>query len=1292
VRISPVDDAAASIRALPFVMVRPDMPFWNHIGPAVNEAAGLADTLVREVSQGRRVVTATTSITQSGRWILEVVEDGDETPRSGRTVYRPSEYRPRGDSAAAIIDRAAAALGVRARPSESGVAPARRDAADVVADAGPLRIVTWNFAGARRSRSDEAFDYIPDPSYFVRELPKIGAEVVFFQESEVGPDGSNARQLASMLGYRNVYETVMCPSHMDTTKAISLAVLTNRPIEAALDILLPATEVELRIGDRVLEPDEKFDRYAQAVRIAGTWFVNLHPTPLGFFGRSYEEHEDAEGAAHARDIEQLLRSLADGLRAVADGPIVFLGDFNTDDPASVYRSLIGELGLTTALDPAIKTVPWGSAPDQVMVSAELRATRSGITITETDHYPVATDLSNATSDSVPSSTAGASVLDLPPQRARGLDGLGFDPPSAVADPFGGVPRGVPHGVVAHAADPNLREDGAFTRTDHTSASAVTAQSGDQVMPLEDTNPTRPATDSGYWAEVDAAIERVVAINPAFEYLRKMPKPAEGAPFGAEWVSNRREWFHAFFHEDVETLRNIELTEKDLLELARLIKRAPLYMTLMLVNVTGSSIDQLVHEHKVDWRTLFFTQEKITRDGETIPVWKFRTLRVDAPPEEASDRNVINEITPWARLQRTTSMDELPQLALIAAGIMQYYSGRPMLNPDIELMDDARRRGVITDEEYAFWLRYLKDDLWSAAFFPGCRWLEAQGDDYLKARVLCAFIWSRMGSRAAEEYLMEVVDRYLFSTVLREGAEFVLGTATEIVESIAGLLPGQAGRKVLETGQQVFGGVTGAIGNVIRGVAGRAADLVYPTPENHTDVPVNNNSAPDAKDRDRSTEPRTPDVGADREASDDNVDLDEPLYVAHVPDDLDEPLYVVTSEEEMAIDRSDEPIYSVSPYAHLSLYPVLRDLLPVKEYRHLGGDQGVVLPRTTALALRDAAVEHGQPMSGSYNNVYLLGDFAIRIPKEGPDRLDFVLWPKEYQTLRAFAQAGVQGVPRVLHVELDDQGEVLFEIQRRIYGEPVTSLHDLRVLEAVVATNRQLNAVPVPQTLLPLPAGYPESGDSVAFFRMLMEFIEQKYQRYRSVEPYRTMLARVGLGASLRPVLESEIPYIRSQRFTVIHGDLTDANILATPQGYEIVDFGLALYGPKDYEAAVFSHRSPSAPLVLDRLHGHLEPWLRLLDVSRVFIDTVRLVDATKSPESDHDQLFGLAWNVAKSLARAQRYGPDRQVLAADEILQLAYTLRVETAIDREEDLFITAAPQEPYPTDTPEDRSPESPE
>jgi aminoglycoside phosphotransferase (APT) family kinase protein len=329
------------------------------------------------------------------------------------------------------------------------------------------------------------------------------------------------------------------------------------------------------------------------------------------------------------------------------------------------------------------------------------------------------------------------------------------------------------------------------------------------------------------------------------------------------------------------------------------------------------------------------------------------------------------------------------------------------------------------------------------------------------------------------------------------------------------------------------------------------------------------------------------------------------------------------------------------------------------------------------------------LSGTYNEVYLLGDFAIRVPKEGPDRLDFVLWPKEYQTLHALAQAGVQGVPRVLHVELDDQGDVLFEIQRRIYGEPVTSFHDIRALETIVAASQQFKKVSVPQTLLPLPAGYPESGDSVGFFRMLMEFTEQNYQRYRSVEPYRTMLGRVGLGESLIPVLEPELPYVRSQPFIVIHGDLTNANILVTPRGHEIIDFGLALFGPKDYEAAVFSHRSESAPLVLDRLQSRLEPWLHLLDVNRAFIDTVRLVDAAMSPDPDDQKLFELAWNVARSLPRAQRYGHDQRILAPDEILQLAHVLRLEVAIDREEDLFITSAPQEPYPTDTPEGRSPE---
>ncbi|WP_157106452.1 LuxR C-terminal-related transcriptional regulator [Nocardia arthritidis] len=55
----------------------------------------------------------------------------------------------------------------------------------------------------------------------------------------------------------------------------------------------------------------------------------------------------------------------------------------------------------------------------------------------------------------------AVALDLPPRRARGLDGLGSGPPWAVANPFSGAPRGLPDGVVTHAADPGDPNGGAF---------------------------------------------------------------------------------------------------------------------------------------------------------------------------------------------------------------------------------------------------------------------------------------------------------------------------------------------------------------------------------------------------------------------------------------------------------------------------------------------------------------------------------------------------------------------------------------------------------------------------------------------------------------------------------------------------------------------------------------------------------------------------------------------------------------------------------------------------------------
>ncbi|MEU2014023.1 aminoglycoside phosphotransferase family protein, partial [Nocardia sp. NPDC019302] len=431
--------------------------------------------------------------------------------------------------------------------------------------------------------------------------------------------------------------------------------------------------------------------------------------------------------------------------------------------------------------------------------------------------------------------------------------------------------------------------------------------------------------------------------------------------------------------------------------------------------------------------------------------------------------------------------------------------------------------------------------------------------------------------------------------------------------------------------------------------------------------------PEASETPSAPQPRSSNLpnGRDEPEAPEDIDLDKPLYLTGPPDDEGEPVYVV-ADEITTIDEedSDEPVYIVSIAAILSEYPLLRDIPAMGELRYLGGAEGKAMPPEVAVALRDAAVRHGQRFAGTYNDVYLLGDFAIRVPKQGPDVLDFVLWPKEYRTLQALAHAGVRGVPRVLHVELDEQGEVIFEIQRRIHGRPVAKLGDRQVFSFVEAIRRQLGEVPIPQELLPLPSWYPASGDSAGFFRMLTDKLERDYQRYRSKEPYRSVFDNLGFGASLTAKLEDEIPFVRSQPFHFIHADLTAGNVLETDQGVQLVDFGLALYGPEDYEITVIDHRNPGEPSSADRLPPHLRPWQHLLDTYRVFIDLVRLVEEACSPTVDDRRLLDLALNVSWALANASQYGTERGVVSAWYLYRLAWSLLLEAAADRGEELYI----------------------
>ncbi|MEV6341701.1 LuxR C-terminal-related transcriptional regulator, partial [Nocardia vinacea] len=463
-----------------------------------------------------------------------------------------------------------------------------------------------------------------------------------------------------------------------------------------------------------------------------------------------------------------------------------------------------------------------------------------------------------------------------------------------------------------------------------------------------------------------------------------------------------------------------------------------------------------------------------------------------------------------------------------------------------------------------------------------------------------------------------------------------------------------------------------------------------------------NSADSPIDATEPTPASSPTIDDNQLASE--IDLDGPLYVAAAPVDIDEPLYIAdpdesakskigdeqaTVENRHRSDSEDEDADDLDAsnfvvgLAHVvARYPILRDVLhSAQDYQSLGSDEGEVMPTDVALALRDAAVKFGRKVSlGNYNDIYLLGEFAIRIPRaDGPDQLDFVLWPKEYRTLQAITQHAPrirQMIPQVLHVELDAQDNLLFEIQRRIDGEPVRDIREPEVMNAIYSVAEQLENVPVPQDLLPLPEGYPESGDSVGFFQMLLDHIERMYQRYRAIPKYRAMFDELDFPESLTVGLARELEYIRSQPFRILHGDITKENVLQTDIGVMIVDFGLAMFGPADYEAAVMRHRSPGTVHGFDDLPSHLLPYVQLLDQARVMHDTIRLVDEASAPQPDSDKTFNLAWNVSQALGLAHQLWPRPRLAVSgfSYILDAAFARVRESDAEREEPLYVVEEP------------------
>lgn len=109
--------------------------------------------------------------------------------------------------------------------------------------------------------------------------------------------------------------------------------------------------------------------------------------------------------------------------------------------------------------------------------------------------------------------------------------------------------------------------------------------------------------------------------------------------------------------------------------------------------------------------VFYTQERVGKDGKRFKIYKFRSMYVDADKllEKLKEKNEVTgpmfkmkndpRVTSVGRFLRKTSLDELPQLLNVLRGDMSLVGPRPPLPSEVE--------------EYS---EYDKQRLWVV---PGC---------------------------------------------------------------------------------------------------------------------------------------------------------------------------------------------------------------------------------------------------------------------------------------------------------------------------------------------------------------------------------------------------------------------------------------------------------------------------------------------------------------------------------------------------------------------------------------------
>lgn len=136
------------------------------------------------------------------------------------------------------------------------------------------------------------------------------------------------------------------------------------------------------------------------------------------------------------------------------------------------------------------------------------------------------------------------------------------------------------------------------------------------------------------------------------------------------------------------MKNKELKVKRLIDLfgsifGLFILSPLLLLTMVLIKITMPG-------------PIFFTQERVGKDGKLFNIIKFRTMKVDQEAEKAIDCSKDQQrLTGLGKFLRRSKIDELPQLINVLLGDMSLVGPRPTLKRQVDRYSEYEFKRLAT---------------------------------------------------------------------------------------------------------------------------------------------------------------------------------------------------------------------------------------------------------------------------------------------------------------------------------------------------------------------------------------------------------------------------------------------------------------------------------------------------------------------------------------------------------------------------------------------------------------------